>query len=66
MNTGMGIVQIAPIYSSSFLSQSYNPKAEVPISTTKKVGEQSPFFEVLSALVTADNHILKQKTKKRH
>ncbi|MEN6463269.1 MAG: hypothetical protein ABFC94_18105 [Syntrophomonas sp.] len=65
MNIGMGIGQIAPIYSSSSLPQSYNPKAEVHISTTKPAAKQSTFFDVLSALVTGDNPHLKQNTKSK-
>jgi hypothetical protein len=63
MNIGMGIGQIAPIYSTSFLPKSYNPKAELPISTAKPAAKQMTFFEVLSALVTDDNPHLEQNTK---
>ena len=63
MNIGMGIRQIAPIYSASFSPKSYNPKAKGPVSISKQDAKQSPFFEVLSALVTADNSHLQQKLK---
>jgi hypothetical protein len=59
----MGIGQITPIYSTSFLPKSYNPKAEVPISSAKPAAKQLTFFEVLSALVTDDNPHLEQITK---
>ena len=66
MNTGMDIAQVAPIYSSSFLSNSYNPKAKAPISTAKPVVKKSPFFKVLCALVAADDPQFEQKIKTRN
>jgi len=65
MKLGVGTSSIAPIHSAAFLPRSYNPKAKVLISTTKTAATQSPFFMILSALVTTDNLLLKQKTKSK-
>lgn len=66
MSIGMDITQVAPIYSSSFLSNSYNPKAKEPISTAKPVVKKSPFFKVLSALVAVDDPQFEQKIKEKN
>jgi hypothetical protein len=55
---------ILPIRSAAFSPRSYNPKAKVPISTSKRAANQAPFFMVLSALIT-DNSNMLHKTESK-
>lgn len=65
MKIGVSSGRIAPINSAAFLPRSYNPKAKVPISTTKRAATQLKFSVVLSAMLKTDTSHLPQKAENK-